>query len=64
MPKISLPVIEMVMGFRRPPQHNFNVTSSWVKMKLHTTNQPPSLLNYGDSCEEDLKIKIWKTTSI
>ena len=26
-------------------------------------NQPPSSLNSGDSYEEDLKIRIWKTNS-
>ena len=55
------------LGFgRRPPNiWNFflNMFSSWVKIKLHTKNQPPSLLNYRDSYEEDLKIGIWKTAS-
>ena len=31
--------------------------------KMHTKNEFPNLLNFGDSCEEDLKIGIWKTTS-
>ena len=55
-------------GFGRRPQHNLYLFSEYfpskVKIKLHTENQPPSLLNIGDSCEEDLKIWILKTTSI
>ena len=55
------------LGFRRWPQkisyifHNIFV--SYVDIKLHTENQPPILLNSGDSYEEDLKIGIWKTTT-
>ena len=37
----------------RQPQNN--------SIKLHTNNQPPSLLNFGDSYEEDLRITICKT---
>ena len=29
---------------------------------LHTENQPPNFLNSGNSYEEDIKIRIWKTT--
>ena len=53
--------------FGRRHQYNSNfflsMPSSQVKIKLHTNNQPPSLLDYGDSYEEDLKIGIWKMTS-
>ena len=35
---------------------------SITNIKLHTKNQPPSFLNSGDSYEEDLKIRILKTT--
>ena len=55
------------LEFGGRPQHKFNlfhkISSSWVKIKLYTKNQPPRLLNYGDSYKEDLKIGIWKTTS-
>ena len=34
------------LGFGRWPQHNFNF--------LHTENQHPSLLNSGDSYEDNL----------
>ena len=55
------------LGFGRRPKHNFNfvlnILSSWVKIKLNTENQPPSLLIYGDSYEADFKIGIWKTNS-
>ena len=54
-------------GFRRRPQKHFqfvlNISSSLVRIKLHTNNQSPSLLNSEDGYEEDLKIWIWKTTS-
>ena len=45
------------------PMFSLNISYSKVEIKLHTENQPNSLLNYGDSYEEDLKIGIWKTTS-
>ena len=32
------------------------------KIKLGAKNQGPSLLIYGDSYDEDLKIQVWKTT--
>ena len=55
------------LGFGRRPHGNSNfvltISSSYVNIKLHNENQSPSLLNYGDSYEEDLKICIWKTTS-
>ena len=55
------------LGFGRRPQENFNfwlnISSSKVKIKLKTENQPNSLLNNEDSYEEDLKIWILKTTS-
>ena len=35
-----------------------NISSSLVRIKLHTNNQPPSLLNSGYGYEEDLKIWI------
>ena len=44
-------------------QFYLNIFSSQVNTKLHTENQSPSLLNSWDSCEEDLKISILKTTS-
>ena len=31
--------------------------------KMHTENQPPSLLNSRDGYEEDLKIQIWVISS-
>ena len=40
-----------------------NISSSQVRIKIHTENQPPSLFSFGDSYEEDFKIRIWKTTS-
>ena len=40
-----------------------NISSSLVRINLHTKTQPPSLLNSGDSYEEDLKIRIWKLNS-
>ena len=40
-----------------------NISSSLVKIKLHTKNQSTSLLTSGDSYEEDLKFWIWKMTS-
>ena len=49
------------LGFGRRPQFFLNISSSLVRIKLHTKNQPPNLLNYGDGYEEDLKIWIWKT---
>ena len=39
-------------------RRSYNIYSS----NLHAENQPPSLFNSGDSYEEDLKIRIWKTT--
>ena len=55
------------LGFgRRPQQHIqifLNIFSNLDRIKLHTKNQYPSLLNSGDSYEEDRKIRIWKTTS-
>ena len=38
------------------------VSSNLFNIKLHTENQPPNFLNSGDSYEEDIKIRIWKTT--
>ena len=40
--------------------HIFNISSSYVKSKLHTKNQ----LEAGDSYEEDLKFGIWKNLNI
>ena len=34
-----------------------------LKIQLHTEHQPPSLFNSGDRYEEDIKIRILKTTS-
>ena len=46
-------------GFARWPPQNLqlvhNISSILVRIKLHTTNQPPSLLNSGDSYEEVLQ---------
>ena len=42
---------------------SLNILSFYVKIKFHTENEPPSLLDYGYSYEEALKIGIWKTTS-
>ena len=39
------------------------VFSNSVRIKLHTENQLPSLLNSAYSPEEDLEIRILKTTS-
>ena len=36
------------------PACSLNILSSLVKIKLHTKNQTASLLNSGDSCEEDI----------
>ena len=48
------------LGFGIQPQNNsnfvLNITSIWVNIKLHTKNQPPSLLNSGVSYEETLKL--------
>ena len=59
MPKISfLCALELV----RTSELNIYVNS-----ELHTENdenQHPSLLNSGDSYEEDLKLMSWKETSI
>ena len=41
---------------------SLNISSKYVNIKLHTENQPPSLLNSEDGYEEDLKIRIWKMT--
>ena len=53
--------------FGRQTQQHFqfclNIFSCLVRIKLHTKNQHPSLLNSGYRYEEDLKIRIWKTTS-
>ena len=58
---------DLKSGFRRRPQKHFqfvlNISSSLVRIKLHTNNQSPSLLNSEDGYEEDLKIRIWKMTS-
>ena len=52
------------LGFGRRPQVNSNfvlaISSYYFNIKLHTKNQPPSLVNSGDNSEEDLKIMIWK----
>ena len=51
---------------RRPQQIKqifCDISSSLVRIKIHTENRPPSLLKSGDRYEEDLKIRIWKTTS-
>ena len=51
---------------RRPhiiSNFSLNISSSHVRIKLHTKNQPLILFNFGDSYEKDLKIRIWKTTS-
>ena len=75
IPKISLLaclILEMAMkrtlklGFGRWPQQHFQFFLIFllVKIKLHTKNQLPSLLNSEDVYEEDLKIRIWKITSI
>ena len=54
------------LGLGRQPQHIsdffLNIFSSLVNIKLHTENQPPNFLNFGDSYEEDIKIRTWKTT--
>ena len=54
-------------GFGRWPQHKSNllhsIYSNKVNIKVLTENQPLSLLNSGDSYEEDLIIRIGKTTS-
>ena len=39
---------------------SLNNASNYVDIKLHNENHPPSLLNSGDSYEEDLKLRIWK----
>ena len=47
------------IGFGRRPHNIFhNISSSLVRINLYTENQPPSLLTYGDSYEEDLKFEI------
>ena len=55
------------LEFGRRPQviSNFvlNISSSYVNIKLHTENQPPSFVNSGDSYEEGIQIRIWKMTS-
>ena len=47
------------LGFGRQPQHISNcfldISFNKVNIKIHTENQPPSLLNSGDSYEEDRK---------
>ena len=54
------------LGFGRRPQQNFQfflqISSCLVRIKLHTKNQPPSLLYFGYRYEEDLTIRIWKKT--
>ena len=54
------------LGFGRRPYNIsncvLNISSYLANIKLHTEDQPPSQLNSGDSYEEDLKIRIWKTT--
>ena len=50
-------------GFGIRPQFFHNISSNLVRIKLHTKNQSPSLLNFGDCYEENRKIWIWKTTS-
>ena len=74
-PRISLTflILEMAIKktlkswFGRWPQQNIqfchNISSILGKIKLYTKNQPPSLLNFGYSYEEDLKIRTWKMTS-
>ena len=55
------------LGFGRqlPNFHIFpqNIFSSLCRIKLHTENQPPTLFNSGEKYKEDLKIRIWKTTT-
>ena len=51
------------LGFGRRPQFFLNISSSLVRIKLHTKNQPPNLLNYGDGYEEDFTIRMLKMTS-
>ena len=57
----------LTLWFGRWPQQNLeiflNISPNLVRIKLHTKNQPPSLLNSGDGYVEDIKIKIWKTNS-
>ena len=47
----------LTLGFERRPQFNSNfvqtIYSIYVNIKLHTKNQPPSLVS-GESYEEDL----------
>ena len=56
----------LTLGFERRPQFNSNfvqtIYSIYVNIKLHTKNQPPSLVNSGYSYEE-LNIRVWKTNS-
>ena len=54
------------LGFGRWQKDNsifITIFSCYVNIKLHIPNQPPRLFNSWDSCEEDLKIWIRKTTS-
>ena len=57
--------LNLVFGRRHPNNFQFFLTfsSSKGRNKLHTTKQPPSLLNSGDGYEEDLNIIIRKMTS-
>ena len=36
--------------------YSLNISSNYVNIQLHIENQPPSLLNSGDSYEEDIKL--------
>ena len=74
---VKVIIYQWVLRRRQPQQHfqfSLNISSRLFRIKLHTKNQPPSLLNPGDSYadeedlsaesyEEDLKIRIWNTTS-
>ena len=67
IPKISLQAYLILEIAMKKTLHNSNFLSLniyfiYVKIRLHTKNQPPSLPNSGNSYEEDLTISNWKTT--
>ena len=49
--------------WKKTLQFVYNISYSWVRIKLHTEYQPPSLFSSGDSYVEDLKIWIRKKPS-